>query len=383
MVGFIPRLAKSETFRVLVSAAVLVLAGCGPHPPIKAAQSMIEDASKYPSARENPTVYPGERPSQAYLLEGAKVRLIKFSNPEDIHSANIFLEDGTSLSLDERLRQLGAAPLEDRIAVIGYGSNRSPGQLLKKWRDARGRKDAKEKGLDKVQDIVPVLKGTIENVDVAVEQFISYGTVYAGILASPETKGQRTEAWLTLLDHVQLRIMNESEGIHGNPPDYKVAIFPGYRIDGFSKTISPLGYAGNSRIFKSRTHNSPIVFGTVLSSGGHRLPQYDAAGAVELILREGNLAEKVLSIGGVKTVPKLMLWINHEWNSDPVRQQTGQVNPNAKYVKVSKMISDYIDSSSIEFKLADQKEKQGLTIPTEEADRGPQEFVLGNLLRLR
>jgi hypothetical protein len=162
-----------------------------------------------------------------------------------------------------------------------------------------------------------------------------------------------------------------------------VAIFPDYRIDGISKTISPLGYAGNSRIFKSRTHNSPIVFGTVLSSGGNRLPQYDAPGALELILREGNLTEKVLSIGGVKTVPELMLWINHEWNSDPVRQQTGQGNPNAKYVKISKMISEYIDSSSIEFKLADQKEKQGLTISTEEADRGPQEFTLRSLLRSR
>jgi len=344
-------------------------------------QSRIEDARQYPSARENPTVYPGARPPQAYLLEGTAVRLIDFTKLEDIHSAQIRLEDGTSVSLDERLRQLDAAALEDRIAVIGYGSNRNPGQILKKWRDARGRNDAREKGFDKVQDIVPVLKGTIENIDVAVRQFASYGTVGAGILESSRTKGQRTEVWLTLLDPVQLRIMNESEGIHGNPPDYKMAVFPGYRIDGFRKTISPLGYAGNSRIFKSRKHNSPIVFASVLSLGGNRLPQYDAVGAVQLILQEGELTEKVFAIAGVKTVPELMLWINKEWNSDPVQRETGKVNPNAKYARVCKLISDYIDSSSTEFRLAAEKEKQGLIIPTETADSAPREFTLRNLLR--
>ncbi|MGH9826768.1 MAG: hypothetical protein ACREDR_26370, partial [Blastocatellia bacterium] len=250
-----------------------------------------------------------------------------------------------------------------------------------KLKDARGRKDAKKKGFDQVQDIVPVLKGTLENVDVAVEQFISYGTAYAGILESPRTKGQKTEVWLTLLDPVQLRIMNESEGIHGNPPDYKMAIFPGYRIDGFRKTISPLGYAGDSRVFKSRTHNSPIVFSGVLSSGGNRLPQYDAVGAVQLILEEGNLREKVFAIAGVKTVSDLMHWINKEWNSDSVRQETGVVNTEAKYAQVSKIISDYIESSSIAFKLADEKEKQGLIISTETADSAPAKFTLGNLLR--
>ena len=44
-----------------------------------------------------------------------------------------------------------------------------------KWSDARGRADAKTRGFDHVQDIV--LKGTLANVDVAVEQFTSYGTV--------------------------------------------------------------------------------------------------------------------------------------------------------------------------------------------------------------
>jgi hypothetical protein len=375
-------LVRCGTFLITVCLLGHVLIGCRSRmQPPKGAQSMIQDARTYPSARENPTVYPGARPPQAYLLEGTRIRLINFTKADDIHSAQILLEDGTSVSLDDRLRQLGAVGLEDRIAVIGYGSNRNPGQILKKWSDARGRKDAKAKGFDQVQDIVPVLKGTLENVDVVVEQFTSYGTVYAGIFESPQTKGQRTEVWLTLLDPVQLRIMNASEGIHGKQPDYKMAVFPGYNIDGFRGTISPLGYAGDSRIFKSRTHNSPIVFAGVLSSGGNRLPRYDAVGALQLILQEGNITEKVFDLSGEKTVPGLMHWINTEWNSDPVRQQTGAVNPNTKYVRVSKIISDYIDSSSIQFKLADEKEKQGLVISTETADSAPPKFTLGSLLR--
>lgn len=380
MARFIPGMSK---FRVVITVCVLGCAlGCRDRlQPPKGMKTMIEDARKYPSARENPTLYPGARPPQAYLLEGTTVRLITFTNPFDIHSAQVHLDDGNSVSLDERLRQLGAAGLEERVGVIGYGSNRNPGQILKKWSDARGRADAKTRGFDRVQDIVPVLKGTLANVDVAVEQFTSYGTVYAGILESPQTKGQETEVWLTLLDPVQLRIMNASEGIHKTPPDYKMAIFPGYKIDGFAKTISPLGYAGDSRIFKSRIHNSPIVFSSVVSSGGHRLPQYDAVGAVQLVLQEGNLTERVFGIAGVQSVPELMDWMNKEWNADPVRQKTGSEDPSAKYVKVSKIISDYIDSSSMQFKLADEKEKQGLIIPPEEADKAPQEFTLGSLLR--
>jgi hypothetical protein len=315
------------------------------------------------------------------LLEGGKVRLIDFIRPEDIHAGRVQLEDRTFIGLDERLRQLGALPLEDRIAVIGYASNRNPGQLLKKFSDARARTDAKEKGFDEVQDIVPVFKGTLENVDVAIQEFISYGTVYAGLLESPQTKGLRTEVWLTLLDPVQLRIMNDSEGIHETPPQYKVAVFPGYRIDGFRKTISPLGYAGNSRIFKSRTHNSPIVFASVPSSGGSRLPRYDSVGALQLILGEGNLSQKVFSMAEVKTVPELMRWLNRQWNADPVRRQTGKANPDAKYVTVSKIISDYMDTSSIDFKLADEKEKNGFALPAETADSAPRQFTLGHLLR--
>lgn len=381
MTSFVPGFCKSQSLVIALSVLALMF-GCRGrwrHP--NGTQPMIEDARAYPSARQDPTVYPGARPSQPYLLEGNKVRLIHFIDPEDIHSGRISLDDGTSVSLDERLRQLGAMGLDERIAVIGYGSNRNPGQILKKWSDARGRTDAQRKGFDRVQDVVPVLKGTLENVDVVVEQFGSYGTVYAGILESPQTKGQKTEVWLTLLDPVQLRIMNESEGIHGNSPAYKMAVFPGYRIEGFQETISPLGYAGDSRIFKSQTHNSPIAFASVFSSGGSRLPQYDATGAVQLILQEGNLAEEVFGITGVKTVPELMHWINKEWNSDPVQKETGSVNPTAKYVRVSKIISDYIDSSSIEFKLAEEKAKQGLVISPEVADHGPKEFTLGSLLR--
>lgn len=345
------------------------------------ASPMLREAREYPSAREDPTVYPGARPPQAYLLEQEKVRLINFQNVEDIHSGVVQLEDGALVALDTRLRQLRLAPLDDRIAVIGYGSNRTPGQILKKWRDARSRANAKERGFDRVQDVVPVLKGTLENIDVAVEQFVSYGTVYAGILETPQTEGQRTEVWLTLLDPTQLRIMNESEGIHGRRPHYRVAIFPGYRIDGFRKTIAPLGYAGNSRIFKSRTHNSPIVFSSVASSGGNRLPQYDALGAVQLILQEAGTTTKVLDMAGARTVLELMYWMNKQWNADPIQRETGKVNANAKYAIVAKMISDYIDSSSIDFKLADEKEKKGLIIAAEIADSAASQFTLCSLLQ--
>src|SRR5215467_105749 len=133
---------------------------------------MIMEAMDYPSARQDPTVYPGERPPKAYLLEGTKVRLIDFADPEDIHSGQIEMDDGSLVGLNTRLQELGATAFEDRIGVLAYGSNRNPGQILKKWSDARQQAAAKEKGFDHVQNVVPVLRGSLENIDVVVEQFV-------------------------------------------------------------------------------------------------------------------------------------------------------------------------------------------------------------------
>ena len=333
----------------------------------------IIDAKDYPAPRDHhPSVYPGERPGNSYLLEGSKVRLIEFVKPGDIHSARIHLDDCTPVGLDLRLRQLGVMPLADRIAVIGYGSNRNPSQILIKWRHAR------QKG-SHVQDVVPVLKGTLDNVDVVVEQFTSYGTVYAGILEGPQTKGQVTEAWLTLLDPDQLIAMNESEDVHRKDPAYKLAVFPGYTIEGFRKKICALGYAGNSKIFKSKTHKSPIVFSTVVSEG-RKLNEYDAVGALELILREGDLTREVLSEAGAKSVPELMSWMNNEWNKD---QDSGKTSdPDIAYKILAAKIHDYIDkSSSMELKLADELKTRHRLIPVQEIDNPSADFKLGNLLR--
>ena len=81
------------------------------------------------------------------------------------------------------------------------------------------------------------------------------------------TRQTRVEAWVTLLDLDQLRAINDSEGLNADSGNYSLARFPGFRIDGWDRSVAPLGYSGNAEVFVSPLLGTPMAFSTVEASG--------------------------------------------------------------------------------------------------------------------
>ncbi len=136
-----------------------------------------------------PATYPGRRPRFSF-----------FFTPKGIYRLKL-------RTLDRFLADRGLPSVRERYAVLAYGSNACPGQLLEKQ---------KKYGLSDV----PVLYGRLTGVE----------AVYAGRKAKrgyvPATlarkRGSRS-SWITLLTKDQFPAMDRSEG---RPGSYELAALP-------------------------------------------------------------------------------------------------------------------------------------------------------------
>ena len=101
------------------------------------------------------------------------------------------------------LQAMDAAPLPDRYAVLAYGSNLVPGQLVRKL------------GADAV---APVLDARLPRTDIAYDLISDHGYAYAELL--PDQGPSEVEAGITLLDREQLDLVRSSE------KNYRSAEYP-------------------------------------------------------------------------------------------------------------------------------------------------------------
>ena len=111
--------------------------------------------------------------------------------PYDPHHENFLFREGKVEPLDLAYNKDGLRP------VIAVGSNRAPVQLERKYRDM------------KVE--IPVTRIIARNVDVVfAARYGGYGAVPATLAPSP---GTRVELWITWLDEVALKRMDETEAL--------------------------------------------------------------------------------------------------------------------------------------------------------------------------
>lgn len=146
---------------------------------------LVEDFE--PAPRDHPWAYPGSRPARSYLLSGNEVSLME---PQKGDLGDMFVDNRT---LDERLDDVGAEPLSNRYAIVGYGSNANPAQLCKKFSDTT----------------IPVIRGELHDYDVTYACSIApYGSIPATLSFCPNVL---SEVWVTYLDDDQFGMMDESE----------------------------------------------------------------------------------------------------------------------------------------------------------------------------
>lgn len=145
---------------------------------------LVVPISEYPFT---PETYPGRRPRFSF-----------FFTPQGIYRVSL-------RTLDRFLSNRGFPRVEERFAVLAYGSNASPGQLLRKYENY---------GLKNV----PVLFGRLVGAEaVYARRTAGNGSYVPATLA--RKKGSRS-SWITLLTAEQFGAMDASEG---RPRAYELA----------------------------------------------------------------------------------------------------------------------------------------------------------------
>lgn len=129
------------------------------------------------SPKDNPTIYPGEKPNYSYLHNGTYIK------PLDLHIQSI----SSVLKSNNITNTL--------YPIIGYGSNACPAQIAQKFNNKNEK--------------IPILRGRLKNYDIVYgAKSTNYGSIPATII---ESKGTSVEVWIQLLTKKQLEHMTKTE----------------------------------------------------------------------------------------------------------------------------------------------------------------------------
>jgi hypothetical protein len=142
--------------------------------------------------------YPYPRLPGSFLYVNGEAHLYEHVGCDPVRGGRVRLGDEVVEVVDfyERVG-LNAPDREPRTAVIGYGSNASPEQLLRKF------------GEFEEDVIIPTLRVPLVGYDVVYAPlFAYYGSIPAGLAAAP---GVTSEGWLQLLTPRQLERVHASE----------------------------------------------------------------------------------------------------------------------------------------------------------------------------
>lgn len=147
-----------------------------------------------------PLNYPGARPRSSCLITANS--LIELTAPQSWDGDAGLLETASSSArnrtLDQKLAQLGHAPISDRVPVIAIGSNCSPAQLRHKFVDSPE------------QLCIPSLRATLHGASIGFCSFVtSLGYIPATLY--PDAKAT-AEVTVQYLDAQQLAGLDATEG---------------------------------------------------------------------------------------------------------------------------------------------------------------------------
>ena len=204
-----------------------------------------ESVAKYAAPRDDPFLYPGERPNASFLLARNRVNPLVFAPKSESGVekrtllSSVILERERCLSTTSFLEECEVASLSERFAVVGYGSNPVPGQLVSKFGE---------------DTVVPVLLAEMEDTDVVYNLISNRGYAFAELAIGQV--GVNGAIAVTLLDDEQLgEMIRTEENYHLAHCPSDVALESGevlkggpgsslYVFAGFRKVWVPKSYGG-------------------------------------------------------------------------------------------------------------------------------------------
>lgn len=165
--------------------------------------------------------YPFLRPEGSFYTDGENVTKMPDELEAFMREANI------------KLAETGLPLIEDRIPVIGYGSNVSPARLREKM-NAYGPYDF----ADELQT-VPMLRASMQDIMTVWHGTpSSTGSAFAEVYDGPEAKGEQAECVVQFLTKEQLAFIHKTEG-----STYHFAPLEATTIDG--QVVQAYAYVAN------------------------------------------------------------------------------------------------------------------------------------------
>lgn len=164
----------------------------------------IASVTDFLSASQNndPLLYPGQRPESSYLTDGRGIYNIETQITEE--GLQFFMTDasGARMPVDEYLRQAGVPTMDERIPVLAFGANVSPGSLASKFKKV-GRDDAL---------IIPTIYASLPGHDVVWSGGPGVrGNLIAILYEGEETKDTSVNVAVNFLTREQLLVMHATE----------------------------------------------------------------------------------------------------------------------------------------------------------------------------
>ena len=330
--------------------------------------SIVTDIRDWKPARQFPETYPGERPASSYFLLNDRVYPMLSDHPHELRYVN---EDGESLSVDEVLKMLNLPPIRERFGLLSYGANRNPATLYIKFLNYHYRSPG-------VGLAVPVLRGKINGADVVACGLSGQGYFYGDLLWNSELSRETSvEASVALLDRDQLRVIHDSEGVREG--DYIAARFTGVTIDGWRKSLAPMGYAGRVPVLMSPQSGLPLAYKSVMAQG-RMIPEMSAIEMLDHLIAGFGLREQVCAATGLRNdldLPtELMKYMNGQWW---YKFNTGG-QPIRGYVEVMSLFGEKIKEHSLSTSTAGQMARSGHALSAEEAYSPSHEFTFSALV---
>jgi len=245
-----------------------------------------EPAKNYVAPRDEPLKYPGPRPNRSFIVANEMVHPILYDAQETGEAGSTYAgrvvtgSNGNTQRIDDFLKSQGKSPLRERYAVLGFGSNPVPGQLISKFDE-----DA----------VVPVIFGVLVDADVVYNLISAQGYAFAELALNQH--GVKGNVAITFLDSDQLQIMNETE------QNYNLAFVPrdvilesGEKVRGGENNVPGLFYAGKRKIWVPEGYDTPIAIAE-LPSVGRTAIALNQERTLDLIVKKFELYKRGINSG--------------------------------------------------------------------------------------
>lgn len=239
-------------------------------------QSQPTRVTDYLSASQDddPFLYPGERPAGSYVTDGEFVQAIDVVATADGLQFNVRNSDD-DLPLNTYLYSKGAPRMEDRIPVLAFGANMSPGSLKSKFTKI-GRPDAL---------VVPTIYGELAGHDIVWSGGPGVNGNFIAILYHGEEAQDTTvQVGVNFLTREQLLVM------HATELSYDLASIDVTVAD---EPLRAYYYAGHDDVYLQDGH--PVAIESVAAEGR----TLTVANTVELLenVLSDETAMDIISVG--------------------------------------------------------------------------------------